>query len=187
MTTTEQARETENPYLNGNYAPVCEEITATDLDVTGSIPGNLDGRYLRIGPNPLGDPDPRRYHLFLGAGMAHGLRLRDGKAQWYRNRWVRSAEVARTLGERWPGGPHDGGFDFAANTNVIGHARRTFAIAEAGVRPHELTDELEPLGRPTFAGRCSPATPRIRNATRSPASCMPSRITPCAAASFNTQ
>lgn len=99
MTAAAPVRETENLYLNGNYAPVREEVTAIDLDVTGTIPTYLDGRYLRIGPNPLVDPDPAKYHWFLGTGMAHGLRLRDGKAHWYRNRWVRSADVARALGE----------------------------------------------------------------------------------------
>jgi len=103
------ARETINPYLNGNYAPVREEITAIDLDVAGAIPEYLDGRYLRIGPNPMGDPNPARYHWFLGTGMAHGLRLRDGKAHWYRNRWVRSADVARTLGETWAEGAPSAG------------------------------------------------------------------------------
>jgi carotenoid cleavage dioxygenase len=153
MTSTAQpTTETENPYLRGNWAPVLHEVTAIDLEVTGSIPEYLDGRYLRIGPNPLGDPDPRRYHMFLGEGMVHGLRLRDGSAQWYRNRWVRSADVARKLGEPWPGGPHDGGFDFAANTNVIGHAGRSWAITEAGVRPYELTDELETVGPSNFCG-----------------------------------
>jgi carotenoid cleavage dioxygenase len=152
MTTVEHARETENPFLNGNYAPVRDEITALDLDVTGSLPQYLDGRYLRIGPNPLRSPDPARYHWFVGPGMAHGLRLRDGKAHWYRNRWVRSAAVARTLGETWPSGPSTGGFDFAANTNIIGHAGKTFAIAEIGVRPYELTDELETVGPSDFCG-----------------------------------
>jgi carotenoid cleavage oxygenase len=152
MTTAAPVRETENPYLNGNYAPVREEITAVDLDVTGTIPDYLDGRYLRIGPNPMGDPDPARYHWFLGDGMAHGLRLRDGKAHWYRNRWVRSAAVARTLGETWSDGAHTGGVDFAANTNIIGHAGKTFAIAESGVRPYELTDELETVGPSDFCG-----------------------------------
>src|SRR5215471_9154173 len=41
-----------NPYLQGNYAPVHEELTATDLAVSGSIPEELCGRYLRNGPNP---------------------------------------------------------------------------------------------------------------------------------------
>jgi carotenoid cleavage oxygenase len=152
MTTAASIRATENPYLNGNYAPVREEITAIDLDVTGTIPEYLDGRYLRIGPNPMGDPDPAKYHWFLGTGMAHGLRLRDGKAHWYRNRYVRSADVARKLGERWPGGAHAGGVDFAANTNIIGHAGKTLAIAESGVRPYELTDELETVGASDFCG-----------------------------------
>ena len=152
MTTAATARETENPYLNGNYAPVREEITAIDLYVTGTIPDYLDGRYLRIGPNPMGDPDPARYHVFLGAGMVHGVRLRDGKAHWYRNRWVRSADVARALGEKWQDGPHTGGFDFADNTNIIGHAGRTLAITEAGARPYELTDELETIGPSDFCG-----------------------------------
>jgi carotenoid cleavage dioxygenase len=152
MTTSAPVRETDNPYLNGNYAPVKEEITAMDLEITGTIPDYLDGRYLRIGPNPLDDPDPARYHWFFGTGMAHGLRLRDGKANWYRNRWVRSADVSRTLGETWPGGPTNGGFDFAANTNIIGHAGKTLAIVEAGARPYELTDELETVGPSDFCG-----------------------------------
>ena len=151
-TTVPPTTQSENPYLSGNWAPVRHEVTATDLEVTGSIPEYLDGRYLRIGPNPLEDPDPQRYHVFLGEGMVHGLRLRDGNAQWYRNRWVRSADVARKLGEHWPGGPHNGGFDFASNTNVIGHGGRTLAIAEAGVRPYELTDELETVGPSDFCG-----------------------------------
>lgn len=99
--TTALRRTSTNPYLEGNYAPVHRETTAVDLEITGTVPGYLDGRYLRNGPNPLDDPDPDRYHLFLGAGMVHGLRLRDGRAQWYRNRWVRSADVARHLGEHW--------------------------------------------------------------------------------------
>jgi carotenoid cleavage dioxygenase len=152
MTTVAPTRTTENPYLNGNYAPVREETTALDLQITGTVPEYLDGRYLRTGPNPITDPDPSRYHWFLGDGMAHGLRLCDGDARWYRNRWVRSADVARKLGEHWRGGPSDGGFDFAANTNIIGQGGRTLAIVEAGARPYELTDELETVGPSDFCG-----------------------------------
>ena len=46
----------------------------------------------------------------------------------------------------------DGGFDFAANTNIIGHGGRTLAIVEAGARPYELTDELETVGPSDFCG-----------------------------------
>jgi carotenoid cleavage dioxygenase len=141
-----------NPYLQGNYGPVHEEVTATELPVAGAIPEELNGRYLRNGPNPATAPDPASYHWFTGDGMVHGIRLRDGRAEWYRNRWVRSAEVARVLGETPKAGPVHGGMDFAPNTNVIGHAGRTFAIVEAGSLPYELTDELETIGACDFDG-----------------------------------
>ena len=98
-------RTTGNRYLQDNFAPVTEELSATDLEVTGVLPDYLDGRYLRIGPNPLHDPG-ERYHWFMGEGMVHGVRLRDGRADWYRNRWVRSSSVserARRGGARHPG------------------------------------------------------------------------------------
>ncbi|HEY2814466.1 MAG TPA: carotenoid oxygenase family protein [Acidimicrobiales bacterium] len=140
-----------NRYLEGNYAPVTQEVTATDLPVTGNLPDWLEGRYLRNGPNPMA-ADPATYHWFTGDGMVHGIRLRGGRADWYRNRWVRNETVANALGEEWKGGPVFGGFDFAANTNVIGHAGRTFAIVEAGSRPYELTDDLDTIGVCDFDG-----------------------------------
>ncbi|MDT5242062.1 MAG: hypothetical protein QOD97_4260, partial [Mycobacterium sp.] len=36
----------------GNYAPVADELTEYDLAVEGAIPTELDGWYLRNGPNP---------------------------------------------------------------------------------------------------------------------------------------
>src|SRR6266508_5651350 len=133
------ATATGNLYLEGHLAPVREELTATELEVTGTIPAHLDGRYLRNGPNPVVDPDPATYHWFTGTGMVHGVRLRDGRAEWYRNRWVRSAEVAAALGEEPRPGPVHADMDFAAHTHVVGQAGRTFAIVEAGFRPYELT------------------------------------------------
>jgi carotenoid cleavage dioxygenase len=143
----------ENPYLTGNFGPVQVETTAVDLPVTGTIPAHLDGRYLRNGPNPVGPVDPSRHHWFLGSGMVHGVRLRDGKADWYRNRFVRSSDVAKALGEPAKAGakPH-AGWDFSANTNVIEQGGRIFAIVEAGGRPYELTSELETLGACDFDG-----------------------------------
>jgi carotenoid cleavage dioxygenase-like enzyme len=140
-----------SPFLQNSFAPVTEEITAFDLPVTGRIPDGLSGRYLRNGPNPLGLEDPG-YHWFIGDGMVHGVRLRDGRAEWYRNRWVRSRRVAESLGETWAGGPVHGGADFAANTHVIRHAGHTLATVEAGALPYELTAELGTIGPGDFGG-----------------------------------
>lgn len=90
----------DNRYLEGVFAPVPREYTLTDLPVTGAIPDHLDGRYLRNGPNPVGELDPALYHWFSGDGMVHGVRLRDGRAEWYRNRWVRGPVTSVALGRR---------------------------------------------------------------------------------------
>jgi carotenoid cleavage dioxygenase-like enzyme len=138
-------------FLNGPFAPVTEEITAFDLPITGQVPAELAGRYLRNGPNPMGLDDPG-YHWFTGDGMVHGVRLRDGRAEWYRNRRVRSRHVSVALGEAWPEGPVHDGLDFAANTHVIGHAGRTLATVEAGALPYELGDDLDTTGPFDFGG-----------------------------------
>lgn len=128
------------PFLEGAFAPVTEELTAFDLPVTGRVPRDLDGRFLRTGPNALGLEDPRAHHWMLGDGMVHGVRLRGGRAEWYRNRWVRSSQVAKKLGETYPGeAPPD---DFACNTHVIPYKGRILALQEGGPLPYELDGEL---------------------------------------------
>ncbi|MGW2226102.1 carotenoid oxygenase family protein [Streptomyces formicae] len=141
---------TSTPFLEGAFAPVTEELTAFDLPVTGRVPRDLDGRYLRTGPNPLGLEDPRAHHWMLGDGMVHGVRLRDGRAEWYRNRWVRSSQVAEKLGEPYPGPvPPD---DFPCNTHVIPYKGRILAVQESGPLPYELDGELGTVRPYDFRG-----------------------------------
>ncbi|GHG78874.1 carotenoid oxygenase family protein [Streptomyces griseocarneus] len=64
-----------------------QELTAHDLPVTGTIPPELGGWNLRNGPNPQ---DAASSHRFFGDGMIHGVRLEDGRATSYRNRWARA-------------------------------------------------------------------------------------------------
>jgi carotenoid cleavage dioxygenase len=129
-----------NPFLTGIHAPMEEEFTLTDLAVTGTIPEGLSGRYMRIGPNPIA-ADPASYHWFTGDGMVHGLAIQDGKALWYRNRWIRSNAVAKALGEQPAPGPRHI-FD-NVNTNVVSIGGRSFALVEAGSYPVELGEMLD--------------------------------------------
>ncbi len=138
-------------FRQGLFAPVTDEVTAFDLPVTGRIPSELNGRYLRNGPNCMRGIDDSKHHWFLGSGMVHGVRLRDGRAEWYRNRWVRSKAVAEALGERWREGPIRG-HDFAANTHILAHAGRILATVEGGALPYEISDELNTIGPYDFAG-----------------------------------
>ena len=135
-----------NPYLEGNFAPVLEEVTATELPVTGHVPEALCGRYLRNGPNPVSPPEPSTYHWFTGDGMVHGIRLRDGRAEWYRNRWVRSAEVARALGEEPRPGPVHAGMDFCAQHQRHRPRGPHLRHRRGGAAPVRADDELETIG-----------------------------------------
>ncbi|GGS95449.1 carotenoid oxygenase family protein [Nonomuraea spiralis] len=139
-------------YLSGDLAPVPDEIEAHDLEITGALPAELTGRYFRNGPNPRPGEDPG--HWFGGHGMLHGVRLRDGRAEWYRNRWVRT----RKFTENAPF-VSDTGLDLtavSANTHVIRHAGRILALVENGL-PHEVTPELATVGPYDFGGRLTTA------------------------------
>ena len=148
-----------NSWLQGPFAPVGAEVTEYDLKVTGTIPAELeDGRLLRVGPNPVDPQDPVTYNWFTGNGMVHGVRIRDGKAEWYRSRFVRDDEVARSKGIDPLPGPRQlgGGAQYVAdnivNTHTFAHAGKTWAFAEAGVLPVELSYELDCLAKSDFGG-----------------------------------
>jgi 8'-apo-carotenoid 13,14-cleaving dioxygenase len=148
-----------NSWLQGPFAPADQEVTEYDLKVTGTIPAELeDGRLLRVGPNPVDPQDPVTYNWFTGNGMVHGVRIRDGKAEWYRSRFVRDDEVARSKGIDPLPGPRQlgGGAQYVAdnivNTHTFAHAGKTWAFAEAGVLPVELSYELECLAKSDFRG-----------------------------------
>lgn len=138
-----------HPLLTGIHQPMTEELTLTDLAVDGVIPPELDGRYIRIGPNPVA-PDPRSYHFFAGDGMLHGFRIADGRARWYRNRWIRSTEVAKVLGIAAAPGPRHI-FD-TVNTSILGHGGAAFALVEAGSTPVRFGEELDDQSYDDFGG-----------------------------------
>jgi carotenoid cleavage dioxygenase len=134
-------------HLRGNWAPVLDELTVTDLRVTGAVPQELEGLYVRTGPNPKSG---RSDHWFFGDGMVHGVRLGDGKAQWYRNRFIQTPNVTRP-----------GGGDVMANmgdltcgtgnTHVMRHQDRILCLEE-GHWPWQIDDELNTLGFENFGG-----------------------------------
>jgi carotenoid cleavage dioxygenase len=142
-------RDAPHPMLTGVNRPMTEELTLTELAVDGDIPPELDGRYVRIGPNPI-DPDPRTYHFFTGDGMLHGIRIAGGRALWYRNRWIRSESVAKARGIAAAPGPRHV-FD-TVNTAVVAHAGEGYALVEAGSTPVRFGEALEDQAYDDFGG-----------------------------------
>ena len=141
---------TGSPFLVGVHAPMRSELTLRDLAVTGSLPAGLNGRYLKMGANPAA-PDHAGHHWFLGDGMVHGITIQDGRALWYRNRWIGSRAAAAALGRAAAPGPRRGRSD-TVNTNVVPIGGRAYALVEAGSFPVELSDDLEGQCYSTFEG-----------------------------------
>ena len=145
-------------WMTGNFAPVDELVDVADLTVTGEIPRELNGRYLRNGPNPNAHPSA---DWFLGEGMIHGVELSDGKANWYRNRYVETplldVDVITNENRMIPG-------NSLANTHIVGHAGKILALQETQV-PIEMTRGLETVGPYSFGGKLE------RNMTAHPKIC----------------
>ncbi len=135
-------------YMQGNFAPIDRESTFEDLEVIGEIPESLRGNFMRNGPNPIeGDPG----HWFFGNGMLHTVRLEDGKATSYRNRYVKTPAY---LGEDRPMVGPDGQMDrtaTTANTHIVEHAGRMLALTESSF-PMEVTRDLDTVGPVDFDG-----------------------------------
>lgn len=146
--------EAHNPFLEGPFAPIGAEYTETNLHVQGEIPKALKGLLLRMGPNPLDVENPAVYHWFVGDGMVHALRLDDGKAVWYRNRYIGVDSVNQKLGKPSLPGPRRGVQDIV-NTNIIGHAGKLWALIEAGAYPVELDAELNSVRHGLFNSKTS--------------------------------
>jgi carotenoid cleavage dioxygenase-like enzyme len=134
-------------FRTGNYAPVHDELTAFDLPVEGSIPAELNGWYLRNGPNARAGAA----HWCVGDGMVHGVRLENGRAAWYRNRWVRTESFDRPV----PLYNDDGTRNLhssIANTHVVRHAGKTLALMEFSL-PYEISNDLQTVGVYDFSGK----------------------------------
>ncbi|MEM9135402.1 MAG: carotenoid oxygenase family protein [Actinomycetota bacterium] len=125
----------DHPYLNGAWTPQYEEVDATEMEVIGEIPTDLDGIYVRNTENPVHD-SIGLYHPFDGDGMLHAMSFRNGRAT-YRNRFVRTeaflaeAEAGHALWAGLTGNPKKsqrpgwgarGDMKDASSTDVIVHA-----------------------------------------------------------------
>lgn len=134
-----------SPFLQGAFTPLYGERTVHHLTVQGALPPELDGLFTQIGGNPVAPPRRRGredYSWFSQDGMVCGVRLRGGRADWFRNRWIRSRQVCRTLGVPRPPGPRRFVTDIV-NTNVVCHGGLLLALVESGCLPARLSGTLE--------------------------------------------
>jgi len=134
-------------HLRGNWAPVHDELTVTDLRVEGAVPPELEGVYIRTGPNPKSGASG---HWFFGDGMVHGVRLSGGTAEWYRNRYVQTPNITDPIG----GDPMSTMGDLTrgtGNTHVLAHQDKILCLEE-GHWPWRIDGELNTLGYENWGG-----------------------------------
>ena len=131
-------------WMQGNYAPITDEVTFDALPVVGEIPAGLQGSYLRNGFNP---PGAVPFHWFFGAGMVHGFDFANGRVS-YRNRYVRTPYFEQDMDLFTAAA--DLRFS-PANTNIVRHAGRLLALEEAHL-PWEIGTDLSTLQSHDFGG-----------------------------------
>ena len=143
-------RDAPHPFLTGVHAPMAEELTLHDLPVEGVLPPELDGRYVRIGPNAAA-PDPahlpllrRRRHVARRAHSATGGRSGTGTAGFAPTRSPRRAACPPHRGPRHI-------FD-TVNTSILDHAGTGWALVEAGSTPVSFGEELDEQRYQDFGG-----------------------------------
>ena len=78
--------------------------------------------------------------------------MRDGKAEWFRSRFVVDEHTARIRRIKPIPGPGAGQRDGNVNTNLTNVAGKLCAVVEAGSIPVELDYELESVRRTDFDG-----------------------------------
>ena len=132
-----------------NDPPVSDETNIADLPVSGTLPAALSGRYLCIGPNPIGTPATSA-EWASGAGMVHAVTLHAGGAVSYRNRWIVTDAAAQLLGTEPVPGPRHTGPDVVAS-NVITFGSSILALGD-GALAYELTADLGTRRRVDLAG-----------------------------------
>ncbi len=151
----------ENPYYQGKFAPIDDEIAVEQCRVIGELPADLEGIFLRNSSNPKHKPKGR-YHWFDGDGMIHSVQFRDGCAA-YRNRYVRTDGYKRELsaGEAMYTGimerPNfelgEMPFKNTANTDLVYHDGKLLALWWLGGKAHKVRlPDLETLGAFDFCG-----------------------------------
>lgn len=138
----------DNSFLQGINAPVFEEVDISNLKISGDIPKELQGMYVRNGPNPMFKPESYSYPI-EGDGMLHGVYFNNGEVS-YKNRWIQTRGLAYEMFE----GQQLSEFKFKnyANTNIIGYGDKLLALYEIGL-PYEINKNLETIGEWNFNGQ----------------------------------
>jgi carotenoid cleavage dioxygenase len=154
--------------FTGTMTPNRFECEVRDLVVEGEIPAGLNGAFYRVQPDPQFPPKFDNDIAFNGDGQVTMFHFHDGSVDM-QHRWVQTDKfkVEKKAGKSLFGAYRNplgddpgvkGMYRGTANTNVIGHAGRLYALKEDS--PAVVMDpvSLETLGYWDFNGKMTGET-----------------------------
>ncbi|MGC1269266.1 MAG: carotenoid oxygenase family protein [Croceibacterium sp.] len=133
-----------------------------DLEIEGEVPAALDGAFYRVHPDPQFPPKYPNDQFFNGDGMVSMFRIKDGKIAFRQryaqtDKWKLENAAGKSLFGQYRNPLTDdpsveGQIRGTANTNVLIHAGKLFAMKEDS--PCLLMDQnsLETFGYTDFGG-----------------------------------
>jgi carotenoid cleavage dioxygenase len=158
----------ETPSYTGQFKPARFEADIADLEIEGRLPTDIDGAFYRVQPDPQFPPKLGNDIAFNGDGAVSMFRFKNGKVN-FKHRWVHTDkfELERQAGKALFGAYRNpltddssvkGRYRGTANTNVLTHAGRLYALKEDS--PPVLMDPntLETKGYYHFDGKLSSET-----------------------------
>ncbi len=148
--------------FSGVNRPMRVEADVYELEYSGTLPAALQGALYRCGPEPQFPPRSGDDIYINGDGMVLMLAFTDGHVD-LRTRYVRTEKMLSERRARralfggyrnpWTDDPAVEGMDrTTANTNMLWHGGRLFALKEDGLAHHLDPVSLETLGKWTFDG-----------------------------------
>jgi carotenoid cleavage dioxygenase-like enzyme len=126
------------------YKPVHSELSHERATVSGKMPADLEGVYLRNGTNLQFDNPRTRLHAFNGSGMLHQIQLRNGEAA-YSNCYIRTP--------RFEYEGNAGGEIYAAFSDQAGGGR--MGLARVQLAERRMRDGVIPRLSPLEASNAS--------------------------------
>ncbi|MPT47559.1 MAG: carotenoid oxygenase family protein [Sphingobium sp.] len=153
----------DTPAFTGFNTPSRVEANVADLNVTGTIPPEMDGAFFRVQPDPQFPPLLGDDIAFNGDGMISMFRFKDGKVsftqRWAKtDKWKLENAAGRALFGSYRNPLTDdesvkGQYRGTANTNAYIHGGKLYALKEDS--PALIMDPmtLETKGYTDFDGK----------------------------------
>ena len=154
--------------FTGPNAPIRIEGEVFDLEIEGELPGQLDGAFYRVQPDPQLPPRLDDDIAFNGDGMISMFRFRDGRVD-FKQRWVQTDKwkLERAAGKALFGAYRNpltddpsvkGRYRGTANTNAFYYGGKLYGLKEDSPAVAMDPNTLETFGYDDFDGQVTAPT-----------------------------